>query len=133
MSIQPADIRQHIDRVLRDEAQLLVELEQLRTLPITIRHYERTRERTRIAYWTQEGKHVWTDEDEDAADRTGPGGIHWIRDRLVERPPELSARISVLIASEIWGRSERGDRIVDEFSKQLAQELYMICPWALPK
>ena len=29
MSIQPADIRQHIDRVLRDEAQLLVELEQL--------------------------------------------------------------------------------------------------------
>lgn len=29
MSIQPADIRQHIDRVLRDEAQLLAELEQL--------------------------------------------------------------------------------------------------------
>lgn len=29
MSIQPADIRQHLERVLRDEAQLLVELEQL--------------------------------------------------------------------------------------------------------
>jgi flagella synthesis protein FlgN len=29
MSVQPADIRQHIERVLRDEAQLLVELEQL--------------------------------------------------------------------------------------------------------
>jgi flagella synthesis protein FlgN len=29
MGIQPADIRQHLERVLRDEAQLLVELEQL--------------------------------------------------------------------------------------------------------
>ncbi len=29
MSIQPGDIRQHIERVLRDESQLLVELEQV--------------------------------------------------------------------------------------------------------
>jgi flagella synthesis protein FlgN len=29
MSIQPADIRQHLERVLRDEAQLLAELQQL--------------------------------------------------------------------------------------------------------
>jgi flagellar biosynthesis/type III secretory pathway chaperone len=29
MGVQPADIRQHIERVLRDEAQLLVELQQL--------------------------------------------------------------------------------------------------------
>ena len=120
------------DRVPEAKSHHSVELDQQRTLSITVRHYERARDRTRIAYWTQEGKHVWTDEDEASADKSGPGH-NWIRDRLVENPPELSARISVLIASGVWGRSERGDRIVDKFSKQLAEHLYMICPWALPE
>jgi len=116
--------------ILKDRQPL--ELDDGRLVPLTIRHYERERNRRRVVYWTQEGRRIWSEQDEDNADKSGPGHS-WIRDRLVEHPPEMSARLSVLIQTDLWGRTERTERMVDDFTKRFARQLFAVCPWARPE
>jgi len=97
----------------------------------TLRHFSRGRERVRLTYWTQEGQRVWTREDEDNADKGGPGH-NWIVDRLVANPPELSARLAVSIKSELTGRGDREERVIEDFTRRFAGSLYELCPWAKP-
>ena len=105
-------------------------------LPVGIRHFERNRDLQILFCWRQEGRRIWTDEDEvnaqNGLDSHNRLPHFWIRDRLTEVPPELSARLSVLIQSDVSGRSERGERLVNDFTRQFARELYKTCPWALP-
>lgn len=115
-----------------DKGRQPLALDDGRTLPLTIRTFDRDRSRQRVAYWTQEGKRIWSEQDEENADKSGPGHA-WIRDRLVEHPPEMSARLSVLIQTDYGGRSSRTDQMLDEFTKDFAKQLFDVCPWARPE
>lgn len=106
-----------------------IELSGGRQLPVTVRLYQREREQKRLYHWTQEGRRVWSEEDEARADRGGPGH-NWIRDRLVAHPPEMSARLSVLLVSEVWGRNNQNEKLLEDFTRQFAERLYEVCPWA---
>ncbi len=102
-----------------------------RELPVTIRHFERDQDRAKriVTYWTQEGKKVLSDEDEASVDHDGPGH-NWVRDRLVEHPPEMSSRLTVLITTDAWGSEQLVDATVNEFAKEFAQQVFEVCPWA---
>jgi len=106
-----------------------VELSGGRELPVTVRHFKREMTRVNMIYWTQEGEHVFSEDDENNADKTGPG-LKWVNDRLVEHPPEIGPRLSVLISTEQVGREDRVDATVAEFARQFAEQLFEVCPWA---
>ncbi|MCE9533231.1 MAG: EpsI family protein [Planctomycetes bacterium] len=106
-----------------------LEIEENIAFSATIRHYELDRTKMRVTYWTQEGTHIWTNEDELNADPSGPGHA-WIRDRLVSKPPNQTARLTVLISASRW--SDRGDQSINLFTQEFAKELYNVCPWARP-
>ncbi len=104
-----------------------------RTIEASTRQYRRERDTQNVIYWTQEGRKIWTDAEESAADRSGPG-LAWIGERLVLNPPEVSARLTVMIVSDAWWtKNERGKRLLAVFSNQLAAELFRVCPWATPQ
>jgi exosortase len=110
-----------------------VDLSGGRELPVTIRHFKRETLEKFVTYWTQEGRHVFSEDDDNNADKGGPGH-NWVRDRLVEHPPEVSSRLSVLISTvpstEQMGREDRVDAMTAEFARQLAEQLFELCPWA---
>jgi EpsI family protein len=90
-------------------------------LPVSIRRVERDSDRRIAIYWTQEGKHVLSDEDEQKADKNDPK----------DRPASHPARLSVLVVSEQWNRNPSDtDRILQEFTKLLAEQVFELCPWA---
>jgi EpsI family protein len=100
-----------------------------RELKVIIRHFTRGPETKIVTYWTQEGKKVFSDDDEATVDKDGPGH-HWVKDRLVEHPPEMSSRLSVLIVTDQVGSVDRVEKMMNEFARQLAQHVFEACPWA---
>lgn len=112
-----------------------IELVDGTVVPVTVRHFERDRERARVSYWTQEGTHVFTKEDETNASQGSPveKWLLWLREWPSGTPPQTSARLSVLIRAEHRGRGDRSDRLLDEFTRNFAEELYRICIWAKPE
>jgi EpsI family protein len=107
-----------------------LEFDQGQAASLTVRHFERGRDRQRVYYWTQEGRRVWTEEDENNADMSGPGH-NWIRDRLVENPPEMSARVTVIMQAAFEAGLD--ERMLKDFIRDFARELYHLCPWARPE
>ena len=59
------------------------------TLPVTAREFRQDRERMVVLYWTQEGRRVWTDADERAAESdmlsSSWYGHRWVGDLLGAR------------------------------------------------
>jgi hypothetical protein len=102
------------------------------TTPVTFRTFAREHRRQLICYWTQEGKRVWTDREEDEAHLEGTPGHRWIRERLLGEPLEESGRLSVLIGSEMWDSGELSEQLLVAFCRDLMRELYRAVPWAAP-
>ena len=101
-------------------------------LEITVRRYERDRQRQLIAYWAQDGNRVWTAEEEERAHTSWPTQ-RWVIDRLVSRQAiERTPRLVVLVGSDLWDGTGYAERAVEEFAQELAAELYRVCSWARP-
>jgi EpsI family protein len=101
------------------------------TLPVTVRRFELNADRRLVCYWTQEGRRVWTREDERMVQAAGDSH-HWIGDRLTLRGRyESSARLAVLIGTDLWGNY--AEKALDDFCRDFAAELYRACPWATPE
>lgn len=102
------------------------------TLPITVREFTRGSDRQLILYWTQEGRRVWSEDDEKRVQAAGDSH-DWLGERLFRRdPPEATGRLVVLIGTPVWGDGQTiRDQTLD-FAARLANEVYRICPWATP-
>jgi len=105
-------------------------------VPVTVREFARASEahggRQLILYWTQEGKRVWSEEDERRVQAAGDSH-DWLGERLFRRePPAATGRLVVLIGTPVWddGRSIRVQTI--DFAAHFASEVYRLCPWAAP-
>jgi EpsI family protein len=102
------------------------------TLPVTAREFTRDASRQLILYWTQEGRRVWSEEDERRVQATGDSH-DWLGERLFRRdPPAATGRLVVLLGTSVWGDGEtiRGQTL--DLARQLAEEVYRVCPWAAP-
>jgi hypothetical protein len=116
---------------------LIRETEKVRTLggrplPVTFRYYEKGRENMSLAYWTQEGRKVWTDADEAAA-FSFQYPFLWVRERLTPRPAgDLDDRLVVWCYAQWWASKPGGKDRFLRFVGALADDLYRVCPWADP-
>jgi len=100
-------------------------------LEMTVRWFERDGRRQVIAYWAQDGRRVWTAEEEERAHTSWPTQ-RWVLDRLLSQQSlERTPRLVVLVGADVWGGGY-ADRAVDVFATELAAELYRVCPWARP-
>jgi exosortase len=102
------------------------------TVPITYREFTSPRAgRSRVIYWTQEGRYFWTPDDETAAfHMTYP--FRWIERRLGPRAAdEFDDRLIVLIGTPVAG--DKDGTLANDFAGRLADGLYETCPWAKPK
>jgi EpsI family protein len=101
-------------------------------LEMTIRRFERDGQRQMIAYWAQDGNHIWTATEEERAHTSRPTH-RWVFDRLLSRESmEHTPRLVVLVGTDLWGESGYAERAVEAFAQELAVELYRVCPWARP-
>jgi EpsI family protein len=106
------------------------------TVPVTVREFARASEthggRQLILYWTQEGKRVWSEDDERRVQAAGDSH-DWLGERLFRREPvAATGRLVVLIGTPVWdeGSSIRAQTL--EFASGFAEEIYRLCPWAAP-
>jgi len=100
-------------------------------VPVTAREFARGRDKQLVLYWTQEGRRVWTEEDERVALLTSDSQHDWLGERLFRRGrPEASGRLVVLIGTQTWGEGAaiRGQTL--ELARLLAAAVYRACPWA---
>ena len=113
------------------------------TVPVTLREFARggdnpakpgrETDRQLILYWTQEGRRVWTEEDERQAQSTGVAH-DWLGDRLFHRERQApTGRIVVLLGTPLWGDGAVIRAQTLELAVRLADELYKVCPWAAPQ
>jgi hypothetical protein len=107
------------------------------TVPVTSREFERSekghKDRQLILYWTQEGRRVWTEEDERAV-QAGGDSHGWLGERLFRRTPtDATGRLVVLIGTETWGDGAANRARTLEFAKLVADAVYDVCPWADPR
>jgi EpsI family protein len=101
-------------------------------LDLTVRYFERAGQRQLIGYWVQDGAAVWTEDDIRRALAPLPTWAE-IRERLIgERPLRRTPRLAVLVGADLWENTGYAEQSVSEFVRDLATELYRVCPWALP-
>ena len=102
------------------------------TLPITVREFARGSERQLILYWTQEGRRVWSIDDEHRVQAAGDSH-DWLGERLFRRDrSEPTGRLMVLLGTPLWGDAAAiRDQTLD-LARRFADELYRVCPWAAP-
>jgi EpsI family protein len=101
-------------------------------LPVTAREFTRAGERQLILYWTQEGRRVWSEDDERRVQATGDSH-DWLGERLFRRaPPAATGRLVVLLGTPVWGDGTTIRKQTLDFAAQLAGEVYRVCPWAAP-
>ena len=102
-------------------------------IPATAREFARGERETQFAlYWTQEGNRIWTEADELAARRetgflTSPD---WLDDAFAGRMTQPVGRLVVLVGTANASPLAVADGV--RFSRDLADEVYRICPWAKP-
>ena len=103
---------------------------------VTARDFRRDRERLFVLYWTQEGRRVWTDADEQAAAHdvftSSWAGHRWVGERLGATGsggPRLT--VVVVAPSSEWS-AERTKREAVGLTRLVAADLYRVCPWAAP-
>jgi EpsI family protein len=106
------------------------------SVPVTVREFARGPDqpssRQLILYWTQEGRRVWSEEDERRVQAAGDSH-DWLGERLFRRDRvAATGRIVVLIGTPVWddGSAIRGQTL--DFAGRLADEVYRACPWAAP-
>lgn len=106
------------------------------TIPVTVREFVNSADKTQrklIYYWTQEGRRVWSEEDEKSAMLTGDSH-RWLSDRLFGGPEASeTGRIVVLISTTLSGDGAVIRKETMDFTRRLADALYEICPWAQPQ
>jgi EpsI family protein len=102
-------------------------------VPVTVRHFEFQGHKQMVWYWTQEGKYVWTAEDERRAYEQGTPGHVWLVDRLLGRGrAHRNARLVVLMGAELWDNTGYAEKSMKAFCADFAREVYTACPWATP-
>jgi EpsI family protein len=111
-----------------------------RTLPVTAREFARAKsggaaashDRQLILYWTQEGRRVWS-EDEERRVRAAGDSHDWLGERLFRREPAApTGRLMVLLGTPLWGDGATIRAQTLELAARLADEVYRVCPWAAP-
>jgi EpsI family protein len=102
------------------------------TLPITLREFTQKSHRQLIMYWTQEGRRVWSEEEERRVQATGDSH-DWLGERLFRGdPPAATGRIVVLLGTPVWGDGSTIRAQTLDLARRLAEEVYRVCPWAAP-
>ncbi len=102
------------------------------TVPVTMREFTRNSDRQLVFYWTQEGRRVWSAEDEQRVHATGDSH-DWLGERLFRRePPVATGRLVVLLGTQVWGDGATIRKQTRELAGRIADEVYRICPWAAP-
>jgi exosortase len=102
-----------------------------RTVPVTYREYVPVKEDLAIAYWTQEGRRVWTDADE-ATVFSFRYPFLWVRDRLAtRRGGDVDDRLQFWCYARWVTNAREKDRFL-RFVGALADDVYRVCPWADP-
>ena len=106
------------------------------SVPVTVREFSRDSasrsNRQLILYWTQEGRRVWTEQDERRVQAAGDSH-DWLGERLFHREPvAATGRLVVLIGTPLWddGKAIRAQTL--DFAARMAEEVYRTCPWAAP-
>jgi EpsI family protein len=101
-------------------------------LPISVRHYAKPEQQQVLFFWTQHGSHVLADGIEKPELLSGHT---WLFDLLKHghQPIDSGARISVLIGTQTRGSVEAGERLLRDFTRDFADGLYELCPWARPR
>lgn len=104
-------------------------------IPVTAREFHQGRERQIVFYWTQEGRRIWTDDDERAAERqmlaSSWHGHKWVGDLLGVKTEKVGARLQVVVIIPAVGTTARKDAAA--VTRLIAEELYRTCPWATPE
>lgn len=105
------------------------------SVPVTVREFVQQRnknERLLVLYWTQEGRRVWSEKDEEAAQLTGDSH-RWMSERLFGTANAAEdGRFVILISTPMSGDGTRMRRETLDFARQLADAVYELCPWARP-
>lgn len=105
-------------------------------ISVTIREFANQQnviDRRLVLYWTQEGRRVWTDQDEESARLTGDSHS-WLAERLFGSAEDREdSRIVVLIDTPFAGDGKRVRKETLDFAAHLADEIYQLCPWARPR
>ncbi len=102
-------------------------------LPATAREFRRgDRDTQFVLYWTQEGNRIWTEADEQAAQRetgflTRP---EWFKDALLGRTTQPAGRLVVLVGTGSSAPLAKAETL--RMARDLASEVYALCPWASP-
>jgi len=113
------------------------------TIPVTLREFNRGNDQSAkpgrekdqqlILYWTQEGRRIWTEDDERQAQATGGASHEWLGERLTRQEQRASTgRIVVLLGTQLWGDGATIRKQTLELAGKIARELYHVCPWANP-
>jgi len=105
-----------------------------RIVQVTAREFKQSKPRQLVFYWTQEGKHVWTDDDEKAAERemltSSWSGHKWVGDLLGARTESRGSRLQAMVILPDAGAMPRKN--AHQLARALSEELYRLCPWAMP-
>lgn len=98
-------------------------------VPVTARTLAGDRGRLYALYWTQEGRRVWGEADEQAA--AAGLGVRGLVARLRDTTaPPAGGRLVVLVGTEDASTFGRGEAL--SLARSLADEVYRLCPWASP-
>jgi hypothetical protein len=104
------------------------------TVPVLAREYAHDGQKQVVLYWTQEGPRVWSEADEQAAQRdvltSSNVGHLWSLDLFGLRQSHDDPRLVVVVVIPDGGPAAR--REAGELCRLLAAELYDLCPWARP-
>lgn len=104
-----------------------------RVVPVTFREFTRGSDAQIVGYWTQEGRHFWTEADEAEA-RSPFFPIRWlIRRANGERPGGSDDRLTVLVAMPALGTSLSTRAKTQDVMRHIMDEVYDACPWADPR
>lgn len=100
------------------------------TFPLKVRRYRQKNREQMVCYWNQEGGRIWSSEDEERLRQADSFGL--IRERLFQtRPPEVG-RLAFLVAAELGGNRNYSAHTVLTLTAELAEQVYLSCPWAKP-
>lgn len=103
-------------------------------VPAIAREFAHDGRRQVVLYWTQEGPRVWSEADEEAAQRdvltSSTVGHLWSLDLFGLRQSHDDPRLVVVVVVPDGGPAAR--REAAELCRLLAAELYTRCPWARP-
>ena len=99
------------------------------TIAATAREFHRgVHDRQFVLYWTQEGNRIWNDADELAAQNES--GVEWFAGALSNNRKHSTGRLVVLVGTD--GTSPLAQSETARFCRELAGQLYTLCPWAMP-